>query len=235
MTRLRQFGPFRVAMCLAAGAAGGGCNFHAAGGDVDVILTENDQPWSSPTSKARMHAWAGWDFVKSYTKVDWHTSRGEKVDAFDLARRCDAMFPRDYRPRREGKPGCAPPRYDREEYEDTRVIVSVDPPVVVVIPVPSATPIAGGDVVAHGPYAFFKLAWGSVVLPFGYQFGTHLPYHPLTKWFVPVEPAEMRETEVGSDDQHRINLGLSAFTLTRDGDQWVVRPEPRPLRGVDQP
>lgn len=212
-------GALVVAMAL------GGCNFHAFGGDVDVILTDMDQPWVGPRERAGMQAWVGWDFVKSYTEVQWRTTRGEKVDAFRLARRCDALFPREYRPRREGNPGCEPPRYDREEYDDTRVIVSVDPPVVVVVPVASATAIAGGDVVAHGPYAFFKLAWGSVVLPFGYQFGTRVPYHPEVRWFVPVEPAVMHEAEVVDEQHQRIDMGMLRFALKREGDTWVVRPE----------
>lgn len=210
---------------LAAAVTLGGCNFHAFGGDVDVILTEMDQPWKSPQARAGMQAWVRWDFVKSYSEVHWRTTRGDKVDAFGLARRCDALFPREFRPRREGKPGCEPPRYDREEYDDTRVIVSVDPPVVVVVPVASATAIAGGDVVAHGPYAFFKLAWGSVILPFGYQFGTRVPYHPEVRWFVPVEPAVMHEAEVIDDQHQRIDLGMVRFAMRREGDIWVVRPE----------
>ncbi|MBT8485033.1 MAG: hypothetical protein KJO43_05605 [Phycisphaerae bacterium] len=109
--------------------------------------------------------------------------------------------------------------------EATRVIVCLEPIVVLSVPVESrsyATSFPELEVDRDGliapPTGYF------VTFPWGAEFGTSVPFHPEVVWFSPdleVGPVPPRFV---SDRERRIDVPWGELILRREGDRWVVHP-----------
>jgi len=208
------------------------------------------QPWFGPEEQAEgeyKHRWCGISEKKKYI---WHGPGRTFVDAEETVQDCrhhlafrglwkdpeylrkagpDILTGRSPQTRKTARflsiPVGVRAPISVVVYEDTRVIVCLNPTIVLAIPEPayvwSTSKVVQYPALGRTPTEPF------IVLPGGFDFGIRLPYHEDVTWFSPdlrVGPERPRRV---SEDEMRISVPWGELILLREDDDWIVSREQR--------
>lgn len=197
----------------------GGCNvLPPFFGSSDLIVTNGDPPYATLEGKARLRANVSWDFVKSYEKVEWR--RAEEVfDVEDVIARCEAFSPREVVDHEYATNGYV----ERVRYGTTRVIVCLDPLIVLETPrdQPKEVDVSDAMLDVHLGNPWMRVNVASLDLPDGYIAGTTVPYHKDVRWLSPTLNQEATRVE-GGDSRRVIDVPGGSLELRKRGRSWRV-------------
>lgn len=203
-----------VAMAVLVGLAG--CNAGPFGGSTSLFDHQSDQPYAADGRRAKMDISLQWDFVNMNEAAAWRQGRTIRpVTA--VVQACQSVLPRTGWVVLEDDI-----QYAREPnaFDDTRVIVCVDPIVAISVPVPDTLPTNTRLVEPDATAAWIKLAGARVNPPSGYRYGTRVPYHPEVTAILPDDERRYLLVAPDADGKVRIPVPWGAIELTRSRDQW---------------
>lgn len=202
-----------VALALAIGLAG--CNAGPFGGSTSLFDHQSDQPYAANGRRARMDISLRWDFVNMNEAAAWKHGRTNR-SVTDVVQACDDILPRNGWIALENEDQYA---YEPNAFNDTRVIVCVDPIVAISVPVPDTLPPNAELIEPDAAAAWIKLAGARVNLPSGYRYGTRIPYHREVTAILP-DDGHYLLLVPDADGNVRIPVPWGAIELTPSRDQW---------------
>lgn len=213
-------------VCLVFAVFLTGCNAGPFGGSASLWDHQSDQPFVTGGKRASMKLSTKWDFVRVDQSAAWAcgTARlpvGQAVEKFERASPRTGWSQR-YPDRPKGSLGD----FD-DTFSDTRTIVSVDPLLVVSVPIEDSFVDHRSLLEPDSSVAHFKSAGARVNLPRGYRYGTLLPYHQSVTVITPELDPQVSTLSAGENSSLLIPVPWGAIELVRQGDCWraVARPE----------
>lgn len=217
-----------VAVCAVCSIAfGSGCNagpFAAFGGSAVVIDEKKDQPWAGLGQRSEMIAQTRWDFVRVQSEASWKLSPVRYVpvdDVVSVCERCPALAA-DSSAGEIVRTDTGEWNY---EYPTTRVIVCLDPVVVVRLPRPIRVLWFNSGVIPGEGVQWLKTVHGSVRLSHGYSYGTSFIAPEEFEILVPSDVPERQCMMHTTNTETRQAVPWGCLVFSREGDQWEVRTE----------
>lgn len=207
----------------------GGCNVELGEWSTTRRAQEDawpDQPWIGVDEKAVGRISFRRTPMDVFQWLEWKVSDDEWVEAREVARRA-----REYLSDGGAWEGLGLQRTDYGEEEIVKVkktlLVTALDPAVVLIGRGETLYLEdfGGGTLPHQMEA--RLPDGTHshpvgILPYGFRYGTTLPYSPDLQWFSPDLEIGPKPVEMISDDKGRIEVPWGYLMLTRDDNKWVV-------------
>ncbi|MFO0830488.1 MAG: hypothetical protein U0637_01470 [Phycisphaerales bacterium] len=213
----------RLLMILLMLAPLAACNCGPFGGSARLFDHQRDQPFGPGGRASSMQLLVDWDFVRKNDRA-WWACGAMTVDVCAAVAACEAVLPRRGWSRR--LPLAPRGSLHDDTFEDTRVIVCVDPVVALSVPVQDCRGDHSWLIEPDGAAAFVKVAGASVYPPRGYRYGTCIAYHPTVTVVMPGSDPPVRTIENAEQGCTLIRVWWGSLALVRSGERWGVIAHP---------